>query len=505
MAARTANGSRPFAVDWNRVWPFAASVFVVCAAFLLMSYRLRVAPDVFLDELLYFFVGKSISQGQIMREFWVGSSRVFFWQPPFFMLLEAPVIKFFNLASTDTLSAVYAIRYFDVAIAALTAGVLFLLVNRIGGFMAASLTSVLFALDPFVLRSARRNLLETAVIALVAIGVLLLSRCPDGLSRRLAVAIGAIFGLVLLTKEVAFFVLALPALFVLVGQPSQCRRLLPPLFGSALVSLFLYSLYPLWSFLSGNWPDFAAIKQLQLGRFSGIIRGGGWHRSSLSHAPSFVDALHQNLPQYLTSYALILVGGFLGLYLLTRSRDDVGARLLGCWALVTDVFFAFILFQGALEDQFFYLLLVPTAAVVGYSVSLLLKTRSIHRFLVFLPLALLLGRNVALYYSDYVMGIDNGQSQIHSFVLAHIPVGSSLDVASEGELYLYPGYSTYMIGDAKEAESHHIHYFEVSSKQAWGHYDGMTPEYYNWVTTHGKELFSVDEETSWHIGVYYLP
>jgi len=508
--------ARELRIDWLIL---ASTALVILGVFCLQSFRLTRAPDVFVDEITYFYVGKSIAQGEAMRQYWFAPDTTFFWQPPLFFLLEVGVIKVFNNVITGPFAAIFLMRYLNVALAALTGGLLFFLGTRLHRASTGLIMGLLFALDPFILRSARRNLLEVTVMVFVVLGVLILQRFPDGLSRRGAVALGIIFGLVLLAKEVAFYSLALPALVTLIGQRRHFRRHAARLAGSMAVSLAVYGLYPLWSVLNGTWGEFLQLKVYQFRRFEGVIQASGWNRTVASNAgsrpPTFIEALGVNLPTYGTSYVLIVLGSLLGIYLLLRARHDPGARLLGSWSLINNIFFAYTIVRGQLNDQFFYLLLVPTCAVVGYTVPLLARALSeravwpiaAQRPAAALVLAVLPGlcaMNGSLYYTKYAVGVDDGYRQVHNYLLDHVPPGSPLLIGSDTGIHVFPEYRTFLVRTPEEVSAQHIHYFVLSSKDAWGHYNGITPEFYDWVTANSVELFAIDEPTFWRLGVYYM-
>lgn len=53
-------------------------------------------------------------------------------------------------------------------------------------------------------------------------------------------------------------------------------------------------------------------------------------------------------------------------------------------------------------------------------------------------------------------------------------------------------------------KSNGIHYIVLSSKDVWGRFNGITPEFYDWVLANSVEQFSADGPTFWHLGVYYM-
>ena len=535
---------------WPRLtlWLTAATAILVSGSiYIIQSYRLGLAPDIFVDEVTYFYVGKSIAQGDGMRQYWFAPGQVFFWHPPFFFLLEAAVLRVVNPLLTDAIAAIVVIRYLNVFLSAVTGGLLFLLGRRLRDAPTGLLMALLFACDPFILRSARRNLLEISLMALMVGGVLLLSHYPRGLDRRGALGLGIIFGLAMLTKEIAFYILLLPTLLLVLGQPAVRAALAQPLaflrglarpwrWRSALravaliertgplwqsrrwivlcglVSALIYLLYPLWAWANGYWRDFWYFRTYQFSRFEGSIQASGWNTGGKT--PSFVEALGTNIPLYGTSYALIVLGTIMGVFLLLRSWRDIGARLLGGWFSLSSLFFAFVILRGQLNDQFFYMLIIPNAACVGYGTPLILQAagRSIRRrrrqFAAALLLTVFLSggifANGALYYNAYAVGVDNGYERIRTYLLANVPTGTPLLIGGDVGIHLFPEYPTYLLRTEQEVYDHHVHYFVLSSKEAWGNFNGVTQEFYDWVRTNAVEQYAIDEPTFWHFAVYYM-
>jgi 4-amino-4-deoxy-L-arabinose transferase-like glycosyltransferase len=535
---------------WPRLtlWLTVATALLVGGSiYIIQSYRLGLAPDIFVDEVTYFYVGKSIAQGDGMRQYWFSPEHVFFWHPPLFFLLEAAVLRVVNPLLTDAIAAIVVIRYLNVFLSAVTGGLLFLLGRRLRDAPTGLFMALLFACDPFILRSARRNLLEILLMVLMVGGVLLLSYYPRGLDRRGALGLGVLFGLTMLTKEIAFYILLLPALLVVLGQPAVLAALVQPLacvrgllrpwrWRAALrsvaliertgplwrslrwvvlcgvVSIAIYAFYPLWAWSNGYWQDFWSFRTYQFSRFEGSIQASGWN--SGGRTPSFVEALGTNIPLYGTSYALIVLGTIMGAFLILRSWRDIGARLLAGWFLLSSMFFAFVILRGQLNDQFFYMLIIPNAACVGYGTPLILQAagRSVRRhkrrFAAALLLTVLLSggifTNGVLYYNAYAVGVDNGYERIRTYLLANVPTGTPLLIGGDVGIHLFPEYPTYLLRTEQEVYDHHVHYFILSSKEAWGNFDGVTQEFYDWVRTNAVEQYAIDETTFWHFAVYYM-
>ena len=541
-------------LDRIAAWPrltfwltFATMLLVSGSIYIVHSYRLGMAPDIFVDEVTYFYVGKSIAQGDGMRQYWFSPDQVFFWHPPLFFLFEAAVLRVVNPLLTDAVAAIVVIRYLNVFFAAITGGMLFLLGRRLRDAPTGLLIALIFACDPFILRSARRNLLEISLMALMVGGILLLSYFPRGLNRSGAIGLGVIFGLAMLTKEISFYVLLLPALLVVLGQPAILAilarpfpflramlhpwrwrttlrgvqlidrtgplwRSIPMVVLSGVVTVLIYLLYPLWAWTNGYWKDFWYFRTYQFNRFEGSIQASGWN--SGGHTPSFIEALGTNIPLYGTSYALLILGSIFGVWIVFRGVRDRGARLIGGWFVLSSLFFAFVIVRGQLNDQFFYMLIIPNAVCVGYGAPLLLRgagqaIRSHkRRFAAAFLLTILLGSglfaNGTLYYNAYVVGVDNGYQRIRGYLLAHVPTGTPLLIGGDVGIHLFPEYPTYLVRTKQEVYDHHIHYFVLSSKEAWGGFNGMTPEFYDWVRANAVEQYAIDETTFWHFSVFYM-
>jgi hypothetical protein len=501
------------------------AVAVTVAAFLLLAFRHDLAPDVYGDGLGFFLISKSIALGHGLTSYG-GPPGTFFYDPPLFMLVEAIPIKLLGLASRDLFSALYTVRLINIGAGALTAALLFVLGMRLRNFWTGLFISILFAIDPFVLRNVRRNFLEPSVMLLVVLAMLLLHRHGEGLTRRAAITLGVIFGAMLLVKEVSFYFLAVPLMFLLLGNPRAYRRVVPPVVASWAIALGIYGLYPAWALLSGNWTELVARKGSQLARLTGQVQHtGGYHDST---HPSLLQTLEAQLPRYGPSYFFVILGGILALYLLLHSRKDVGARLLASWGLVDGAFFVGLYLKGgALNDQYFYLLLVAMTPVIGYSVAVLVSTaRSTSRrpSLAAIPLdfpnprrvlptatlmlccgltgALLY--NAWLYYRYDATGIDNGYQQLTQYVEQHVSPGTTISIASDSDAYLFPAYPTELTRDHEAIKTKGIHYFILNSRIAAGGFNGMTPEFYAWVASNAVEKFGIDEDSFGHLGLYYM-
>jgi 4-amino-4-deoxy-L-arabinose transferase-like glycosyltransferase len=158
---------------------------------------MQAGPDLFADEGLYYFVGRSVALGRGLVAF--ADQGTFYWHPPLFMLAEAAWIKLNGLASLDVVTAIYDVRRFNLLCSAGSAAVLLLLGWRLLSWRAGLVMAVLYAADPYIQRINRRAMLETLGMLLVLLALYILGAGGQRLSRRRAIAAGVCFGLAGLT------------------------------------------------------------------------------------------------------------------------------------------------------------------------------------------------------------------------------------------------------------------------------------------------------------------
>jgi len=539
---------RPLApAIFPRELTWGLALLVAVAGFCLGAYRHQLAPDLHTDEVGFFLISRAIALGQGMVS--PGTNAPYFWDPPLFLLIDALVMKLLGLAGKDIFTAIYTLRLINITVGALTAGLLFVLGTRLRGPLTGLFMSALLLLDPFSLRNTRRGMLEPLVMLLLVMAILLIQRYSGGLSERAAAALGILFGLMLLAKELGFFLLAVPLVFYVLGRPPRYRQALARVGTSWLVALGVYSLYPLWAVATGAGGDFFSRKGSQLARLTGQVpHPGGYHDSA---HPSLASAALENLSRYGTSYFVMGLGAVVALYLLVYCRGDVGARLLGSLAAVNVCFFtALFLKGGALGDQYFYMLLVSMAATLGYGIPVLAQwltgaalpwakgvavngarastggfssvalarqpwgfrgrlslfawiSRAVAA-LALLGVSGVFAYNVRLYDAYDAQGVDDGYQQMAAYLADHVVPGTTLAVDDTSSYTaLFPRYSITLLQSLAQFEGGQpLHYVLVSSKVS--SFGAVPPSLYRWVQSSGQELFAVDEDSFGHIALYYV-
>jgi hypothetical protein len=200
------------------------------------------------------------------------------------------------------------------------------------------------------------------------------------------------------------------------------------------------------------------------------------------------------------------------------------ARYLITWCIFS------LGFGGVLiniSDQYAYFLIVPATIVVGYVLVLLLeaiihaplpekivqhngtilpwlpiKYRTMWLPMVVSVLAVLIFNGV-LWHQTYAIGVDDGYIKTIRYVTAHLPTGANIVTSDDVAVYLLP--STYHVRldrDQNLITSMNTCYFIVSSKDAVGEYDAMTPDFYDWVMQGTYPLFEQKGLSFGDIGIY---
>lgn len=523
--------------------------------FLVLAYRIDAAPDIFMDEIIYYRAAFNLATDGSLT--W--DHNPIFVHPPVQFLAQAAFLDLIGLNDQFyPFMGTYVARLVNVFAAAVTAALLFLLVERLRNMRTATIASLILLLDPFVVRINRRNMLETMAEMWVLAALYLYWNYRDRLTTRNLLGIGALFGLAILTKELVFFQYAvLPIFAVLSGRWRDLKKI-----GIiAAVALCIWLLFPFWAWSLGQWPEFVANKAYNFDRLRGTVQITGWNREGVS----FIGALSVNIYQYGTSYLLVLLGAVMIplLLLVGRSEQD---RFVLSWNITAYGFFAYTIGFGTINDQFFYFLLVPVILCCAYVVmrwvellttapqsprnrpdSILLlrypqsdsaimrwikwadaylhiaaqwlgrmgryisRKPALARSLFLLTLVLGLafqGYNGYRWVKLYVLDTDNSLFQLSQYIKATLPPGTRINSMfdkSEPTLKLMlPEYTVVSFRQPGEIEKEQVEYAILSSKNLWGRYGKFTPEYYEWVIKNGKLIFSTYGNSFWDVSIYKL-
>lgn len=523
MSSGQHSASDTFRPTPSALWQVVLALAVFGTAFGAAAWRIDQAPDVFTDEILYTRTGVRVAgEGAMVWD----SGRPVFVHPPLYFLAEAAYWRIAGAripplyAAGDIFASVYHARYLNALLAGLTAVLLYLSGRRLHGNGLGLFVAVLFALDPFGLRTNRRAMLETmaAFLTLAGMMIVLNHRADAGgrLSPSRAVVAGLLLGAGLLTKELTFTAVLAVLLFGLwelwrnrrTRRPEKggpFRLISQPVFVAVAVASLTYSLYPLWMLASGDWAGFVEVKWLSLQRLLGMVQISGWNRPGVSLA----DFLLQRLADYGSSYLLLALAGVATLWLILRHRHERIGRLLGSWGVVLYTVHGFVALFGSGNDQFFYFLLVPAILLVGYPLATLPQGPGglgRHRRILAatLLLVLLLPYNTARWWSAYGVGVDNGYRRLAAYVREHLPPNDLLNATGDALKfqYFFPERPIAQAATPEEAQAVGVRFFALAPKDVQARFGRTTPKLAAWITAQGQLLYSVYGDSYGQISLY---
>ncbi len=487
----------------------------------LHGYNVDVVPDVFSDEGLYLQVGISLAQGYGLTV----NHMLFLWHPPIYMLLEAAYIRLAGLTNADPLTVLLAVRHVNIIFSGLTAILIMFFGRKLHSCRAGVTAAALFIMDPYVQRINRRNMLETVAMFCIILGLYLFYTKKRELTNGQCLGSGIAFGLALLTKEAVF-----PELCVIVAY-TVCfnRRQIRDACNVLLIAIAIYLIYPISMFAMGQGDNYLAFKLFGFTRIVSLITG---HKSApppgtylpTANRLTFVHNLLSRVTPYITSYMLIGFAGIFTIVLFLYFRKVTAARYLVVWSIFS---FGFGSVLTNISDQYAYFLIVPSTIIAGCvliaSIETILyaplpKRVALRdgRLTAFLPVQyrtlgkailasflLVLVVNGYLWMHTDVMGVDNSYINTIRYVTTHLPAGTTIVVSDDVTVYLIsPAYNIRLDRDEKLIASMHTCYFIMSSKDAEGGYDAMTPDFYAWVMQGTHPLIEQQGPSFGKMGLY---
>ncbi len=490
---------------------WAPAVLLGLLAFVLRAAYLNRSFDIFIDEITYLRIAQSVTQGLGISLY----GQPFYLHPPAFFMLEAAYLKAVGPVG-DTLHLIYAVRYLNVALAGLTAALLYLIVRRIAGGRAGVAAATLFALDPFIIRQNSLNLLDTSAILWVmcGYGVLVWSMDEHGLRYRSPGrqvlwegTVGVFFGLALLTKDMMVFLTLLPLAACVVFNLSLPRAAAALIGG---IACFVYALYPAALIAPGGWGQLAAIKLHGISRLIGAARETGFHHSG--GGPSLLSTVVTRLNQFGTTYAIIALG-LVAVAVLARWGDG-RHRLLALWVASAYALLGYCAAFGTLEEQFFYLLVVPALAAIAAAGALLLGSRRTPvpaaAWRAIPPTMSVLLASFIL-WSGYQWGAihltpNDGFARVLAYVDRSIPAPRRHVAATEETAQFLLGDQSsgpWGLWDTPAAlQAYHPAYVIVDPDQVIWDHGARGRALLTWIAQHGRPVFALTENTPSSLALY---
>jgi 4-amino-4-deoxy-L-arabinose transferase-like glycosyltransferase len=486
-------------------WPVAAAALV---AFTLTTTLRMVgmgrAADVFVDELIYRDIGRSVVNGGFPRT----EMGLFFLHPPGFFYLQATWENTFGV-SPDAVAAVYNVRDLNALVSGGTAVLLLVLVTRSASLPAGMVAGALFALEPYCIRQNNRVMLETPTMFWVLAGyVVLLTLTQRPLPKHphtRAMCSGLLFGLALLTKDHADFITLLPLLLAVILNWGPPRRLTLICAGTALVP---YGLYVVVIAANGHLQEFWRDKTVGAARLFGFIQETGFNAVG---TPPLTERLSDQISTFGSTYLLLTLAPFTLLVLL-RSKDP-RHRLLALFHGCAGLTLAYAVAIGTLEEQALYLLVVPNLMALSVALSLLLEDRRrpvIARTCAATFVTALLVLGSVAYLKDRLTP-DDGYQRLRAYMAQHLPAGANVITVDGGEsegITWWALNDRYVVGrwiTPEERAAAHVQYLVIPWKVIDQGYGAEPKPVIHALAAQGVPVFVVHGPSYGALTLYRLP
>ena len=473
------------------------SILLFALAFFLRVWRLSSTPDIFGDEVLYTSIAVTLPQYGHLVAF--GSP--WFVHPPLFYILQS---SFFQLSGINgvTLTNVFTARLTSALYSALTVAFVFIWIAKISDYRIGLVTAFVLMVEPYALKYARIGILESLVILFIVISLYLYGRANANSIHNLKLFVlgGVFFGLALLTKELAIYLLVVVAVWLLLTR--YVVRIKVNMKGTIVflvTGLLMFLGYVVWAL----YVDASAF----LGTYISLINRALWINTNSGYGtsgyPSLTSDFFGSADIYLMTYVLLALSVVSCVYLLYKDKSQ-SAILMTSWLVGSAIFFGAL---GIHNPQFFVYLTVPVAVVAGYTLSKIAFGISIPKrklritagvmVLVFIIIFYNLG---VWFYVDGV-GTDNAFSQSTAWVQANVPKGQNIFTSNSAYSNFLIGYQIYSAPNTMNAiKGLDIHYFILSPR--FDYY--LSQSLIAYIQTNGTLLASFNGRSLGQVNIYYI-
>lgn len=478
----------------NRGLVGIASALVVLS-FAVRSIGLRTANDVFIDELTYTELGRSIARGELPNL----HGAPFLLHPPGALALDALYLR---IVGSDGANAdlVLELRWLAAALGAMTVGVAFLVMDRVCRRPVALGGAFLLAVDPFVLRSQTRVMLEPAGVLLLLAGwlmVIVVLNDPDRSRRRgRLVAGGLLLGCALVVKDMNAVFVFVPLALAMVWRQTLDRRSAALV---ALPALAPYAAYLLILAANGQFGLWAHFKWLGLTRMIGVRQETGFNSPG---SPSAGGRIIDQLERFGTSYVVLAVCLIAGAAVALVSAAPA-RRQLGLLAIVAGAFSWFVALVGAFEEQFGYYVLVISVLALAVAVDELWN-RSVFRPAIVVAAAVLLIGSAVLGLSGRFV-VDDGITGLRAWIDRELPSGTRIGLTTPTvEFALAPRPGAGVWPSLTSLAANDADYVVTAAKPLQEGYGYASPDLLIWLDGHAEKVYGRSTPTLGEIDVWRL-
>jgi 4-amino-4-deoxy-L-arabinose transferase-like glycosyltransferase len=472
-----------------------APLVVALAAFGVRAVGVTRSFELWVDEMLYAELGRSVSLGQLPNL----PDGPFFLHPPGAFLVEGAVIRLFGL-SGDSMDLVFQLRWLTIVLGAVSVALAFLLVRRLTGTAFAWTAAVVLTFEPFVLRNNSRVFLETSAVAAALAGMLVvvieLTRGRGRPRLPVLVVAGLLLGFAVLTKDVIALYAVAPVLLAVLWRHTLHRRTAAVLLVAAALPYGLY-LGVLQS--TGHLFDWWNQKMSGFARAFGAVQDTGFNAPG---SPSLIGRLLDQVAQFGSSYVLLLACPLAGLLACLSTRPE--RRLVGLAALCIGGFGVYSAAFGTFEEQYGYPVMIAGVVALAVVAAEYLERRPARMPVVTTVGALFTGIVILLGVRAETTA-DNGFEQARVWVQANLPADARVSVTnSTGEFAFEtdPRFGVWPSAPLMYAGG--VDYILTQSHPTSQGYGYAQPGMVEWLASNAQPVYRADGPTNgstviWHV------
>jgi hypothetical protein len=494
IAPRHALKSRP-----SR-WADAAAVVVVATvATLARIVHVRVAYDVFIDEITYTRLAHSIAAGHGV----VLGRTPFDLHPGAALAAYGLVEKVFKLPS-QLLPLLLDLRYTAAAFGALACVGLFFLVRLAAPMPIAVVAALLAALDPFVVHYDSLVMLEppsqAAAVATVAL-VAAWGQADRPRRRRVLLGLAGLAAAVTVcSKETFGFALGIALLVLLALGWTHSRRGIMVVVAAEAAG---YAVDMLATGLSTGFRPWFHDQFRGLARLIGSVQTTGFNAPS-THV-SLLARVGADASQYAGSYLLLLAGAVAAIHTVWRAwrararlnrltRAERVRVLIAVWTISGFAYLAYATLFGTIEEQMYYICLLPAIASVAAAVPSSVKKspRGKRRWFpraVAVAAVALLAFDVANWVQIHT-GRSTAYSQLVAWDRTQLPPDSVIATTDGISQFLLKNAVIGQWHTLAALRKHHVDYVVVSPQLAAQGYGSAPPSLLAALQRYGVLVFS---------------
>lgn len=488
--------------------PWMTAIAIVIGSWLVRAISITTNYDIFIDEVTYARIADNLATGRGLVLYGVP----FDLHPPAALVIYAAAIKALGLHGGIE-SIIFGLRPFVALLGASICALVFLLIGRVAGWPFGAVAAAVTALDPFQIYYDSRVMLEAPAQLGAVLTLFLVARALEASTNRrswaLVMAAGLTAGYTICAKEYFGLVLTLTLLLCLVSGWVISRR------KAAICLAIMWACCILCEsiviLISGRqeWWN-------QVG--SGIFRLIGTEQTTGFNSPavhvSFSSRLAANIDHFGPTYAILAAGAMAGMiqvfavmrghstWTKSSSAKDRGRFLVALWSLASFAYVCYATAFGALEEQVYYLLLLPALC------TLILGTRQI------LPRLTMRWREIMVVLIGVVLVTDSAiwlvvhqtpddeYRRLLAWETSHVPRGSVMAVTEQTAQFLLRGVRIGQWSTLPELREHHVNYVLLNTNLASEEYGRDMVQFGRYLQAHARVAFLASGPTDGELIVY---